>query len=302
MRKLVAAALLTVAVTGCARKSAPMLAFNDSAFSLRDVLESGVEAGGGGGAASLGEPTGWATLTGTFTIDGPAPPRAPLNVTKDQGVCAPNGQVPLREAVVIDSSNGGIKDVLVFISSKLPQDDPNWEHESYQADKFGEVIFDQKACVFLTHVAAMRSTQKLRVLNSDTVGHNTNLDSKRGARSANFMVASGSQDSIYEPGAASPNPFGVSCSIHPWMKANMMVCDHPYFAVTKSDGSFEIPNVPAGVELEFRVWQEGVKGGYLKDVIVNGEAQSWSKGKFKQALSTDQRLELNVQVPSTAFR
>ena len=83
------------------------------------------------------------------------------------------------------------------------------------------------------------------------------------------------------------------------MTAYLMVCDHPYFAVTDANGRFEIPNVPAGVELEFRVWHE--RAGYLKDVTVNGEAKTWSRGKFTQTLSEDQRLELSIQVPGEAF-
>ena len=296
-RKLLGAALLLTSLAGCARESAPALAYNDGAYALRDTLESGIEAGAAGGAASLGDPTGWGTLAGTFSLNGQPPTLAQLNVDKDQGTCAPGGRVPPNEEVVLGSNNG-IKNVLLFISSKLPQDDPNWEHEDYHAQKTGEVIFDQKACIFLSHVAAMRSTQTLKVLNSDNVGHNTKLDSIRGAKADNFIVP-GNSSSTYAPGAASPNPFPVSCNIHPWMTAYLMVCDHPYFAVTDANGRFEIPNVPAGVELEFRVWHE--RAGYLKDVTVNGEAKTWSRGKFTQTLSEDQRLELSIQVPGEAF-
>jgi len=303
-RRLAAFALLvTVGSVGCVRQSdwqaAPQLLYNDHALELRRSLESGIEAVSGGGGSNLGEPTGWATLFGKFTINGSPPSRAPLSITKDQNVCAPGGKQVLSEEVVV-SPDGGIKDVLIYVSSKLPQDDPKWEHESYAAQKYGDVLFDQKECVFLTHLATMRSTQTLKVKNSDSIGHNTNLDSKRGARSANFSVPNG-KILDYEPGAASKSgPFSVNCSIHPWMKANMMVFDHPYSAITKPDGSFEIANIPAGVELEFRVWQEAA--GFLQNVTVNGKTEPWSKGKFKLPLSNDERVELNVVVDSSSFQ
>lgn len=38
----------------------------------------------------------------------------------------------------------------------------------------------------------------------------------------------------------------VYCHIHSHMSASILVLDHPYFAVPDVDGSFTIPNVPAG--------------------------------------------------------
>jgi uncharacterized protein (DUF2141 family) len=38
----------------------------------------------------------------------------------------------------------------------------------------------------------------------------------------------------------------VQCNQHPWMRAYIGVLEHPYFAVTKTDGSYEIKNLPPG--------------------------------------------------------
>ena len=78
----------------------------------------------------------------------------------------------------------------------------------------------------------------------------------------------------------------------------MIVRNSPYFAVTKADGTFEIANVPAGVPLEFRVWQE--RSGYLQEVSVNGQPQKWSKGKLPLTLVADESLELKVSVAAAA--
>ena len=40
--------------------------------------------------------------------------------------------------------------------------------------------------------------------------------------------------------------FPFKCSIHPWMTAWAGVLDHPFFAVTKADGTFEIRGLPPG--------------------------------------------------------
>jgi hypothetical protein len=38
----------------------------------------------------------------------------------------------------------------------------------------------------------------------------------------------------------------LHCDVHPWMRAYAVITDHPYFAVTGSDGSFTIADVPPG--------------------------------------------------------
>jgi hypothetical protein len=289
---------MVVVATGCKRPTAPVLAYNESSsVELRKLLQEGKK-GADAAAVSAAEPTGWGTLKGKFALNGQAPPRSALNADKDMQVCAPGGQQPLSETVVIGPGNG-IKNVLIYLTTPVPTDNPKWEHESYAAAKTGEVLFDQKNCIFLSHVAAMRATQKMKVLNSDSVGHNTNLDSKRGSAAANISVAAnGSQ--MYVPVKPSPAPFSVSCSIHPWMKAWLMVCDSPYFAVTADDGSFEIANLPAGVPLEFRAWQEKVT--YLQAVSIDGKDTKWNKGRFPITLNADETKELNVVIDASVFQ
>jgi hypothetical protein len=45
------------------------------------------------------------------------------------------------------------------------------------------------------------------------------------------------------------------------MRAHAWVFDHPFAAVTGKDGTFEIRNVPTGVDLHVLAWHEAV--GYL---------------------------------------
>ena len=187
-------------------------------------------------AQSAQQPTGWATLRGRITIDGQAPSRQPLAVNKDTDVCAPGGKSVLSEAVVV-AADGGIKDVLIFLQSDIPDQEP-WTHASAQPGKSGLIDFDQEHCVFLTHVLAMQTTQTLNILNSDPVGHNTNMSPDRNT-SFNSTIPVGGRG-VYQPRTEERQPFPVTCSIHPWMQAWIIARDNSYFAVTKPDGSFEI--------------------------------------------------------------
>jgi len=206
----------------------------------------------------------------------------------------------LSEKFVVDPATGGIRDVVIFLNDKkFKPGDPNWEYPSYDAAKDALLEFDQKNCVFLTHMFAMRTTQKCKVLNSDPIGHNTNISGGGKAKTENFLVAAGSY-AMYVLGGEANEPFAVACNIHPWMASNMLVRNNPYFAVTKADGTFEIANVPAGVELEFRVWQE--KSRFVTSATVNGKQETWPKGRVKIPPLTDgQPLALDVTVKAEVF-
>ena len=47
----------------------------------------------------------------------------------------------------------------------------------------------------------------------------------------------------------------VECDVHDWMMGYIGVVDHPFFAVTGSDGSFEISGLPAG-DYVIEAWHE----------------------------------------------
>jgi len=38
----------------------------------------------------------------------------------------------------------------------------------------------------------------------------------------------------------------TGCDVHPWMRAYVSVLTHPFFSVTKEDGSYEIRALPDG--------------------------------------------------------
>jgi hypothetical protein len=215
----------------------------------------------------------------------------PITVTKDANICgntAPNPSVQL-------GPNNEVQFVLVYLSTKLPSLDAPWVHPDYAATAGDTVEFDQKKCIFLSHVFGMRSTQKLKVLNSDTVGHNTSIK----AFGFDTIIAAGSS-SIVDSVKELKEPGATSCAIHPWMSAYIMATPHPYIAVTNDKGEFEIKNVPAGVDLEFAIWQEQVK--YVRGAMVNGTNATLPKGRWKVKFENDETKELNVVLDATKFQ
>ena len=280
------------AVTGCARHLPPAERVNINNVSALRTALGGEAAASAVAAGPAAEPKGFATIKGTFKLSGGPPARIPLVIDKEQNICAPGGKQVLSEKFVVDPATGGIRDVVIFLNDKkFKPGDPAWEHPSYDATRDAQLEFDQKNCVFLSHMFAMRATQKCKVLNSDPIGHNTNIAGGGKARTENFLVAANSY-AMYLPGGEANEPFAVACNIHPWMAANMLVRNNPYFAVTKADGSFEIANVPAGVELEFRVWQEQTR--FIPKITLNGERNEKFKGRLKLTLTDGETRSLEA--------
>jgi hypothetical protein len=240
--------------------------------------------------ADAASPTGYATLGGTFKLNGDPPALSTLNsqINRDQEVCAPGGKPVYDQDLVVDSATKGIANIVIY-AEKVPED---WVHEDARPGKSDEIDFDQKACVFLTRMVAIQTSQKLRVLNSDPVGHNLKV------ASFNQTIPSGGV-AIYQPLREERAPVEMACSIHPWMKAWMITRDNSYFAVTQPDGSFEIPNLPAGVQIDLKVWQERIKA--VTDVTVNGEATKWSKGRLTVTLDPDTDVNLDVVLDASLF-
>jgi hypothetical protein len=285
------AAATFAAFCGCTRPvDLGAVADNELAQKIHDVL-----AGEGGGASAAAGPvgTGWATLKGTFTFEGDPPAMPPYNVNKDPEVCAPGGQPRPQELLVVDGASKGIANIVVFArnasrvhESAVPSTDP--------------IEFDQKQCVFLTHVLGVPVGAEIHIKNSDLVGHNTKIDGS----SFNQMIPSSGVVN-YTPAKEQAMPVGVHCSVHPWMIAYMLPRKNSYFAVTAKDGSFEIPNLPAGEEIELQVWHEHAAGSQHGLVIESDPAKElkWSKkGRIKIKLEENETREIKITVPPSAFQ
>jgi hypothetical protein len=280
-----------VALVGCGG-SADLgpVANADAAAAIRKSLEEGKAAAGDSAAAPTG--TGWATIKGQFLFDGDAPAMQPYNVTKEHEICTISGKAPLQETLVVSPSSKGIKNVVVFLR------EASRVNESAQP-KTDAVDFDQKHCVFLSHVAGVMVGQPLNIKNSDPTGHNTNILGS----GFNQLIAAG-EAIPYKPQKETPVPAKVTCSIHPWMTAWLLARKNGYFAISDAEGNFEIANVPAGEPLEFQVWHESgaAPGQGLVGTTADAPDVKWSnRGRVSMKLEPDSTKELKVVVPAKAF-
>jgi plastocyanin len=265
-----------------------------TAKAIRSALTEGAAAEGEQ-AEAVATGTGWGTLRGQFVFDGTPPSMPPYNVTKEHNICAPGGQAPPQEKLVVDSGSGGIRNVAILLR------EASRVHESAQS-KTEPVVFDQKACLFLTHVMGVYVGQPVEIKNSDPTGHNTKIEGR--ANTFNQTIPAGGSIP-FTPQREEAAPVPITCSIHPWMSAYLLPRKNGYYAVTDGEGRFEIANLPAGEPIELQVWHESgaAPGLGLVGATPDAPEVKWSnRGRVSLVLQPDEVKEIKVIVPASAFR
>ena len=141
--------------------------------------------------------------------------------------------------------SGGLANAFVYIEKGL-------EGKTFEPAP-APVMLDQHGCMFVPRAIGMQSGQTLDVKNSDTVSHNIHPMPKNG-REWNEQQSPNSPD-LHHKFVRPEIMIPVKCDVHAWMHAYIGVVEHPYFAVTGEDGSFEMKNVPPG-DYTMAVWHE----------------------------------------------
>jgi len=171
------------------------------------------------------------------------------------------GAKPFTAETVIVNPNGTLANVFVSIEGA-----PAWDGSARPA---GEL--DQINCQFVPHAVALQVGQRLDVKSGDPTLHNVHWDPRLN-KPANFgMTRPGdSKSAVF----TSAEIFRVRCDVHPWMSAYVGVFDNSFFALTGSDGTFKIENVPPG-QYTLVAWHETY--GTLKQPLNVG-----ADGKIEQ--------------------
>jgi hypothetical protein len=219
------------------------------------------------GTLLAGVPTqgSFGTIKGRLVYgSGEAPPAKNLKekgaAEKDPTVCAAAAAIPDR-SLVVDPKTLGVKYGFAYLVRPKGQ---NPEAVKELVGKAEKVVLDQKNCEFIPYALALHQDQTLVFKSSDPVNHNVHLSPFTNPPFNQILAANGV---VEKKLVAERRVIPVSCDIHPWMKSWIMVFDHPFFAVTGDDGSFEIKGVPAG-DQKLVIWQASV--GYATPGLAQG--------------------------------
>jgi hypothetical protein len=242
-------------------------------------------------ASSAASAQEWGTLTGRFVYDGKPPVLKDIPPTKDQQVCDKH-KIP-DERLVVDK-DGGLANVVVTLATKGVQVAP-----SYSSAGEKPVELDNKNCRFEPHIAIVTTKQKMALRNSDPIGHNSNV-APLANPGINPILPVGGDPIPFELKAEEGLPVQVSCNIHPWMKAYIVVRSNPYAAVSDSTGKFTIKDLPAGKPLEFDLWQESA--GRLKNTAVGSAGKTSARGRVKLTLKPGENNLGDIKVSPSLFK
>jgi hypothetical protein len=209
----------------------------------------------------------WSTIKGKFTVLGDVPVLQPLVCGGAAG--GPCCAKPVPDESVVVSQQNELANVFVYVRGQVANINPPIKAAAKP------LVLDNVGCIFKPHASILWTEQKLEINNKDNVGHNTNYGSA--LQGFNVLIPAGGQD-VRQLQQGENLPQNISCNIHPWMQAKLLVRDNPYFAVSAADGTFEIKDVPNNALLEYQLWHE--KTGYLGNLKFEGGVVD-AKGRFK---------------------
>jgi len=184
------------------------------------------------------------TISGTVKWSGPAPRQLEFPVTKDPQICDPDGKKGVSLERLIIGPEGGVANTIVYlknITAGKAMDLPEQRRH-----------LDQHHCHYIPHILLVPAKSDLQMKSSDATLHTIHMDG-----AATYNLPFPFPDQINSRPMNTPGLVNLRCNGgHVWMNAEMMVVEHPYYAVTDESGRFEFTDVPPGA-YQIVAWHEG---------------------------------------------
>jgi len=177
-------------------------------------------------------------ITGRLMLKGIPPPEKKLPLDRDPD-CQAFDRVDATTRFYAVDPEGGLADTFVYIKEGMEGRSIPLPTEA--------VIVDQSECNFHPYVFGLQTHQVLLIKNSDPTMHSIHVtpSANSGNKESMRAVMSGADPAAYV--FENPEIFlRFKSDVRPWMFAYAAVVDHPYFAISGTDGRFKISNVPQG--------------------------------------------------------
>src|SRR5438874_12270524 len=197
-------------------------------------------------------PAGAGVIRGVVVFTG-AVEQKKLPVTIDQYIC---GKEKHAEDLLVGAQRG-VRNAVVWL--QRPPPGAHWPNAPVKAE------MDQKACSFVPRVVLVPVGGTVEFLNSDRLLHNLHSASNENATFNRTQP----RGRVIPVTFSKPEIVQVNCDLHSWMRAWVVVADHPFYALSNDAGEFVLPNVPSG-KYVLQVWQETL-GTTTREVTVGAD-------------------------------
>ena len=206
------------------------------------------------------------TVTGKITYTGTPAKMKPIDMSKEPS-CAKQHTTPVTTEGVVTGANNTLANVVVYISAGAPDE----SSVPPQA-----VTYTQKGCQYIPHVLPMHTGQDLKIVNDDQTSHNihplakVNHEWNKSQPPGTPPLSEKFDKEEFIP---------VKCNVHPWMHGYFVVLKTSHYAVSGSDGTFKLPDLPPG-KYTLTAWQEDY-GTQTQDVTIGGSETKTVDFSFK---------------------
>jgi hypothetical protein len=199
-----------------------------------ETTSGGDETGGEAAVESPVDPATAATISGSVLFTGTAPDPDPILMDAEPDCAAQYPDGAFTETVIVND-NGTLENVFVYVMDGLGDLEFPIPAEA--------AVLDQHGCRYQPHVFGVQVGQDLIIRNSDDLLHNIHPVPEIN-RSFNIgqPVSMDTTQQFNQVEVMIP----IGCDVHDWMSGFVGVLDHPYFATTGSDGTFNLSNLPPG--------------------------------------------------------
>jgi plastocyanin len=195
-------------------------------------------------------------ISGKVILKGEVPVMQPRKVIRDLQVC---GETVTDDTFFVNPSTHALQNVVISIEGI----------SRGKTHPHSTVLLDNFKCHFKPRTIAAMVGDSYEVRNSDPVLHNTHLRQDDITILNVAMPPSGKN--IKKP-LSQAGMITVNCDAHAFMKGNILVFDHPYYAVTDAEGSYRITDIPPG-KYKVKIWHDGTTAKE-KEVTVNASRKT----------------------------
>ena len=194
------------------------------------------------------------TIAGSVKWSGPVQKDLSWPITKNPDVCDPSKLKNRNLERLEIGPDGGVANTVVFLK--------NIAKGKAMDLPVARQSLDQKNCRYEPHILLVPKDADLQMKSEDPVLHNIHM-----VGAAVYNLPFPLKDKTISRPMHRDGVIDLKCDAgHVWMNAEVLVVDHPYYAVTDQHGNFELKNVPPG-EYAITAWHEGWKVAREETVI-----------------------------------